>query len=70
MSRLFIAVSLLATSPALADKPFEINKKNCNLPIQKIRELFPDKAKQESIYRQCAKKASQEKWTQKSLANK
>ncbi len=68
MNRLFIAIFLLTISPAFADKDFEINKKNCNLPIKKIRELFPDKAKQESIYRQCAKKASEENWTQKSLA--
>ncbi len=70
MSRLLIAVSLLVIFPVFADKNFEINKKNCNLPIKKIRDLIPEKAKQESIYRQCAKKASAENWTQKSLANK
>ncbi len=49
MNKLLIAISVLIISPAFADEGFEINKKNCNLPIQKIRDLVPDKAKQEVI---------------------
>ncbi|MBS9777302.1 MAG: hypothetical protein KGV50_00935 [Gammaproteobacteria bacterium] len=55
---------------AIAYEPFEINKKNCNLPVQKIRKLVPDKSKRQKIYHQCMKKAAQERWLQKSLVSK
>lgn len=67
----FIMITtLIAGSAVFAEEHFEINKKNCNLPMKKIRELVPEKAKQEAIYRQCMKKAAQEKWSQKSLVSK
>lgn len=61
-------MTMIASSVAFADEKFEITKKNCNLPMKKIRQLVPDKAKQDDIYRQCIKKAAKEKWGRKSLA--
>lgn len=63
-------VALMTGTLAFADKSFEINKENCNLPMKEIRRLVPDEAQQKIIYRQCAKKASQERWTQKTLVSK
>ncbi len=70
MNKVAIIILLIISHPVFAEKYFEINKKNCNLPMKTIRRLVPNKAQQEFVYRQCAKKASKEKWTQKSLTSK
>lgn len=71
MKKFIMIIAVAVSSVVLADKPtqvaFEINKENCNLPVQKIRELIPGRAQQEKIYRACIKKAVKEKWNRRDL---
>lgn len=68
MKKYIVLITMIISMPVFAGEKFEINKKNCNLPMQKIRQLVPDKAKQKAIYRQCVKQANKEKWTLRSVA--
>lgn len=57
-------IALAAGTTVFANQEFEINKENCNLPIQEIRKLVPERSKQQEIYQQCMRKAAEEKWLQ------
>lgn len=68
-----IAYSLLLMILPLsvfADETFEINKKNCNLPIKEIRKRISDKQQQKQIFESCVKKANIEHWTRNKLVKK
>lgn len=63
---LFVAAVIL---PFLASgeekdtlKDFEITKKNCNLPMKKIRQLLPDSSDQHDAMQRCMAKAVKERW--------
>lgn len=70
MNKFFVMLTLATTASVYAEQPLEINKKNCNLPMNEIRQLVPDRDQQQIIRRQCAKKASQENWKLKTLVSK
>lgn len=66
------ALVLLMLSPAmvLADKSFEINQKNCNLPMSEVKKIIPGQAQRDEITQACRQKASEEEWTRNKLVVK
>lgn len=67
MYKQFILVALVATSPAFSGESFEINKRNCNLPIKEIKKHIPDDSERQTVLEKCMEKASEENWMKKSL---
>ncbi|MGY0398959.1 MAG: hypothetical protein ACWIPH_03270 [Ostreibacterium sp.] len=67
MNKVMLLSFFFVVAPIFAEESFEINKKNCNLPMKKIKQLVSDKKKQKKIYRQCIEKAMLEKWKRRSL---
>lgn len=64
---LSVALLLLTnTNDAFANEAFEINfeinQKNCNLPMKKIRQLLPEKDDQQDALKRCTEKAMAERW--------
>ncbi len=68
MKKLIISFAFIALT-ANAEKPFEINRKNCNLPIGEISKRFPQVDKRQ-IQLACAKKASHGNWLKRTLTKK
>ncbi|PIE42438.1 MAG: hypothetical protein CSA47_01065 [Gammaproteobacteria bacterium] len=56
-----VVIGLPLTTLA-SDSQFEINKKNCNLPMTEIRKILPKKADQDKALKACTEKAIREKW--------
>lgn len=67
MYKKIICIVALITSSALADDDFEINKKNCNLPLKEISKRVIDRQARKIVLNECMRKAAQEKWMKKNL---
>ncbi len=65
---LTVLIFLTLSVNASAEETFEVNKANCNLPIDEIIKRFP-KANKEQIKQECTKKASSNNWMKKSLVD-
>lgn len=62
-----ILVALTMATAGFADETFEINRKNCNLPISEIKKQVTDTEEQKDVLNKCMKKASEENWMKKTL---
>lgn len=67
MNKFLIILALTAITATHAEEKFEINRKNCNLPLDEIKKLVSDV---EEVKRKCAEKASSDNWMKKSLVAK
>ncbi len=65
MKKIMFTVSIMMPLVSYADKSFEINKANCNLPMKTIKTLLPKKADQEKAIKACMEKVAKEKWHRK-----
>lgn len=67
MKQITFLLAIFYTTMAIANENFEINQKNCNLPMKRIKQLLPERADQQKALKQCMEKASKEKWKRKTL---
>ncbi len=68
MKKILFTVLIMMPLTGYADKSFEINKVNCNLPMKTIKALLPKKTDQEKAIKACMEKAAKEKWYRKNTA--
>lgn len=63
----FFVLLMAVSAVSFADERFEINQKNCNLPIQEIRKMLSEQLQESEVLKQCVEKANKEKWTRNKL---
>ncbi len=60
---LLLSSNLIVVNNVIADdEQFEINQKNCNLPMSKIRQLLPEQDDSARFRDECMAKATSEHW--------
>ncbi len=63
---LCLATPLLTVADEHPNKgKFEINQRNCNLPMDEIRRLLPDENERKAAIKHCMEKATKERWTRR-----
>lgn len=67
MKAFLFVLPMVVPVVSFADNQFEINQKNCNLPIQEIRKMLSDQSRISEVLKQCLEKANEEKWTRNKL---
>lgn len=67
MRILFSVFLIVLPLLSFSEEFFEINQKNCNLPIKEIRKLLPDKEQRLQAFKACLQKANDEEWTRNKL---
>lgn len=67
MYKNIIWIAVFVAASAAAEEGFEINKKNCNLPLKEISKRVTDRQARKVVLSECMKKSAQEKWMKKTL---
>lgn len=64
-----VLFTMLVAMPALgfANEEFEVTKKNCNLPMKKIKAMLPNQDDYEKVLKDCMEKAAKERWHRRNL---
>lgn len=65
-NKIMLLALTMATS-SFAEEVFEINRKNCNLPVKEIKKKVTDAEQQKIVLHKCMKKASEENWMKRNL---